>query len=274
MTLPSETPAAGDASSSAAASSGAAGAEPTAPGPAVPDVPATPGADAGAAVRDARLAWLIGGSLSIAYAVLVLVSTGNPLLSFTGGGIVRYALWAAALLVFAFGVRRRGSVVARRPLGIVALVIAAAVPLLSYLWGAFAPLGAMDTLTIDTVGMDAAAADAAATAAMVGNATTVVALGALIVGTVVIARAGAVPRRIRWVPLIVLAVVAGAQIALMIVAVSLTDDLIRPDMTAAYFAVTLLGPLGVLLLGILAIVSAPREAPRPAPPTQVYPPAS
>ncbi|GAA5199959.1 hypothetical protein [Microbacterium jejuense] len=257
MTLPSETPAAGDATSSAAASSGAASPGPAAPAPAEPEALATSAA-AGEAVRNARLAWLIGGSLLIAYAVLVLTANGNAVLSFPGRGFVLEGLWAGALLVLAFGIRGRGSVVARRPLGVVALVIAAAVPLLSESWWALFPLGAWDSTT----------------AVMVGNGTTLVTLGALIVATVVIGREGAVPDRIRWVPLIVLAVAAGAQIAMSIVGVTLASNLVLADVVAAYFYASMLGTLGVMLLGILAIVFAPREAPKPAPPTQVYPPAS
>lgn len=219
-------------------------------------VPAAPVGARGAA-HDARLTWLIGGSLLIARAVLVLVANGNPVLSFPGAGFVLDALWAAALLVFAFGVRGRGSVVARRPLGIGALVIAAAVPLVTDgLWAVGDPV-----------------AWGRSAAFVVANGAPVLSLVALIVATVVIGRAGAVPHRVRWTPLIVLAVSAGAQIVMSIVAVSLPDNLVGPDVTAAYLVASLLGTLGVLLLGILAIVFAPRDGPRPAAPTQVYPPA-
>lgn len=259
MTQPSQTPAAGDASSSAAASSGASGAEPAASGPAAPEVPVSPpGADP--AVRDARLAWLIGGSLLVARAALVLVMNGNPVLSFAGAGFVLDGLWAAALLVLAFGVRGQGSVVARRPLGVVALVVAAAVPLLADLWWAVRPVSPADF----PVGVGV----------VIGNGTSVLLLGALIVAVVVIGRAGAVPARVRWAPLIVLAVSSGAQILMSIVAVSLPSNLVRPEVTTAYFFASTLGTLGLLTLGILAIVFAPREAAKPAPPTQVYPPAS
>jgi len=212
----------------------------------------------GSEVHDARLAWLVGGSLLIAHAVLVLVANGYPLLAFPGVGMVVDAVWAAALLVLAFGVRRQGSVVARRPLGIVAMVIAAVIPLLSALLWSFLPAGPADPTA----------------ATMISTGAAVLSLGALIVTTVVIGRAGAVPPRVRWVPLIVLAVVAGTQVAVQVASVSTADNLVRPDLTAAYFGASMLGTLGVLLLGILAIVCAPREQPRPVAPTQVYPPAS
>ncbi|MBW9095103.1 hypothetical protein JNB62_15560 [Microbacterium jejuense] len=220
-------------------------------------MPASAGAD-DPTVRDARLAWIIGGSLLIARAALTLIMSGSPVLGFPGAGFVLDGLWAAALSVFAFGVRGHGSVVARRPLGVVALVTAAAVPLLTdAMWSVGASIAGDPTWAF-----------------ALGNGPIVLSLGALIVATVVIGRAGVLPPRLRWVPLIVLAVSAGAQIVMSIVAVSLADNLVRPDVTAAYFFAGALGTLGVLLLGILAIVFAPREAPKPAPPTQVYPPAS
>ncbi|MFD4960882.1 hypothetical protein [Microbacterium sp. NPDC058389] len=253
MTLPSQPPAAGDAASSAAVPAGAA-----APGPAVPEVPvAVPRAEA-SDVRDARLAWLIGGSLLIAHAVLILVANGYPMLAFPGASLILDGTWAASLLVFAFGVRARGSVVARRPLGVVALVIAAAVPLLSALLWWVVPIAAWD----------------ATSALMAGTGASVLSLGALLVATVVIGRAGAVPHTVRWVPLIVLAVTAGAQVLLQVAGVAFANTRVVPDLTAAYFFTAMLGTLGVLLLGILAVVLAPRDAPRPAAPTQVYPPAS
>ncbi|GAA5205544.1 hypothetical protein [Microbacterium kyungheense] len=262
MTQPSETPTPGDAASSGVAASRATAPGPGASGPgasvpAAPEVPTAPGADAGATVRDARLTWLVGGSLLIARAALVLLANGNAALSFPGMGFVLDGLWAAALVVFAFGVRGQGSVVARRPLGVVALVVAAAMPLLSDIWWAVFPIAVWD----------------GAVAFVAPNATTVLLLGALIVATVVIGRAGAVPHRARWVPLIVLAVAAGAQIVVSIIGVSLRGNFVGAEFIAATFFASALGTLGVLLLGILAIVSAPREAPRPAAPTQVFPPA-
>jgi len=253
MTQPSQPPAAGDAASSAAVPVGAA-----APGPAAPEVPVAAASDSGPGVRDARLTWLIGGSLLIAHAVLILAANGYPMFAFPGASLILDATWAVGLLVFAFGVRGRGSVVARRPLGVVALAVAAAAPLLSDLLWWLVPIEVWD----------------ASSAVMAGTGTTALSLGALIVATVVIGRAGAVPQRVRWLPLIVLAVTAGAQLLLSIAGVALANTRAVPDLTGAYFFASMLGTLGVLLLGILAIVFAPREAPRPAAPTQVYPPAS
>lgn len=234
MTQPSQTPAAGDGASSAAVSYAAA-----------------------SDLRAARTTWILGGSLLIANAVLVLAGSGYPLQFIPGLSFVLNGLWAAALLVFAFGVRGRGSVVARRPLGVIALVIAALVPFASLALWAMLPVGGD-----------------AAVSAMVGNGLSVLSLASMLVAAVVIGRAGAVPYRLRWVPLIVLAVGAGVQVVAQLFLVTVQGAMVRPDITALVFGTAMLGTLGVLLLGILAIVFAPREQPRPAAPTQVYPPAS
>lgn len=258
MTQPSQQPAAGDASSSAAVPAPARDHASVAPGHAAPELPTTSSSDGGSDASDARLTWLIGGSLLVANAVLSLMLSGNPLFALPGAGLVIDGVWAAGLLVLAFGIRGRGSVVGRRPLGIAGLAIAAIVPLLTDLLWWIVPAEAWNSTS----------------AFMAGNGMTVLSLCALIVATVVIGRAAAVPHRLRWVPLIVLAVVAGAQIVLSIASVAYAQTRLVPDLTGAYYFAATLRPLGVLLLGILAIVSAPRPAPPPAPPTQVYPPAS
>lgn len=235
MTQPSQTPAAGDGASSAAVSYAAA-----------------------SDLRDARTTWILGGSLLIANAVLVLAANGYPLQVIPGLSFVLNGLWAAALLVFAFGVRGRGSVVARRPLGVIALVIAALVPFASIALSAMLPVSGWDE----------------AVSSMVWYAVTVLSLASLLVAAVVIGRAGAVPYRLRWVPLVALAVGAGAQVVAQLFLVTVQGTMVRPDITALVFGTAMIGTLGVLLLGILAIVFAPREEPRPAAPTQVYPPAS
>ena len=209
------------------------------------------------AVRDARRAWLLGGSLLVAHAVLVLIDGRSPILAFPYAGFILDAVWAAALVVFAFGIRGAGSVVARRPLGVVSLLVAAAAPAASALLWWSIPFSAWD----------------ASAATIVATGVTVLSLASLIIATVVIGRAGAVPHRVRWVPLIVLAVAAGAQVLAQVVVVASSGSLVQPDLVALVFGTAAVGTLAVLLLGILAIVFAPRESPRPAAPTQVYPPA-
>lgn len=213
------------------------------------------GPAAAGARGDGRRAWILGGSLLAADAVLVLVANGSPVLAFPGAGIVLDGLWAVALLVFAFGIRGSGSVVARRPAGVIALVVSALLPLATAVLWWVLPAASWDVPT----------------AVMVGQGQLVLSLAALLVATVVIGRAGAVPERVRWVPLIVLGVAAGAQLLAQAAVASFAANLVRPDLTALVFGSAMLGTLGVLLLGILAIVFAPRV---PAPgAVQVFPPA-
>lgn len=226
-----------------------------------PPPPAAGAADGGSgraapsgAVRDARRAWILGGSLLIAYAVFRLIASGSPVFVLPGASIVLDVLWAGALLVFAFGIRRSGSVVARRRIGVTALVVAALLPFVSALLWWAVPIEAWD-ISISV---------------MVGQGLIVLGLAALLVATVVIGRAGAVPHRVRWVPLIVLGVGAGSQILAHAVAGPLASTLDQTALVTVVFGSIMLSDLGVLLLGILAIVLAPRTA-APAP-VQVYPP--
>lgn len=209
------------------------------------------------AARDARLAWIIGGSLLAAHSALILTLDVMPM-PFPAGDLVLAVVWVGALLVLAFGIRRSGSVVARRPLGVTALVVAAVMPIVSMLAWVVVPIDNSDP----TMGI------------MVGQTLAVIDLAALAVAALAIARAGAVPHRLRWVPLIVLAVCAGVQIAARAVAVASPDALAQPDVIAFFMGATLLGTLGILLLGILAIVFAPREQARSDETVQVFPPAA
>jgi hypothetical protein len=211
------------------------------------------------AVRDARLAWIIGGSLLIAFAVLTLAANSMaPIIHLPGWGIGLDVLWAAALLVFALGIRRAGSIVARQPLGVVALVLAAVLPFVSMaFWWVIPPDGMDQPVTL-----------------AIGQTFIAVSFAALLVATVVIARAGAVPHRVRWVPLIVLLVAAGVQVLAQSLAVSASSSG-DGDLAALVSAISLTSSLAILLLGVLAIFFAPREPVRPpaAETLQVYPPA-
>jgi hypothetical protein len=220
------------------------------------DAPA--GATASPTVRDARRVWIIGGSLLVAHAAIVLILGAYPI-PVTGAAIVLDVIWAAALILFAFGFRRAGSVVARQPLGIVALLVAGLQPLFAAAAWRIVPT-AVDSFD-------------AQLNLMLGQGLAVVMLVALVTAAVVIGRAGGVPHGIRWVPLIVVAVGVGAEVLTQAVIASSVGNVVRLDITALIFGTHILQELGVLLLGILAIVFAPRERPRPAPPTQVYPPA-
>lgn len=209
-----------------------------------------------AAGRDAKLAQTLGGSLLVAHAVVVFAANASPFLPPAGASYVVTVLWTAALLTFAFGIRRSGSVVARQPVGVVALIVAAVQPIVSRVLWAVVPL-------------DVTAPELSV---MAGQALQLISLAALVVATVVIGRAGSVPHRLRWVPLIVLAVTAGAQVLLQIVGVTAPGGVDMGALAALYWAVTTIGTIGVLALGILAIVFAPGREPSPERAVTVYPP--
>lgn len=214
------------------------------------------------AVRDARLAWTLGGSLLIAHVVLIFVfGTMQPLL-FAGSHYVGDALWAGALVIFAIGIRGSGSVVARRPMGIVALLVAAVMPFV---------------LAIASTALTPASIDAGYDPTLsitIIQSLQALWLASLVVACVVIARAGAVPRRWRWLPLIALAVGVVPQIALAIATVSMVDAFSQLGFALAMQGVASLGTVAILALGVFAIVLAQRDAPRSADPVQVYPPRS
>ncbi len=208
--------------------------------------------------RDARLAWVIGGSLLIAYAVVSLAANAISMMFYVPGvGTALDVIWAVALLVFAFGIRRSGSVVARQPLGVVALIVAAALPFASTMLWRLIPLETTDQLA----------------SVMIGETLRALSLAALVVATVVIGRAGAVPPRVRWVPLIVLAIVAGGQILAQVIAVSAPGLAQQAAIVGMLFGASLLGSVGILLLGVLATFFAPTESVRePAEAVvQIYP---
>lgn len=204
---------------------------------------------------DARRAWVIGGALLIATAVLPLSGSAlGPFFPFSS--LVWDLAWCSALVLFAFGIRGAGSVVGRRPGGVLALVVAGVTPVVFDLFWTFAPR-----------------ADAPADWMMVaGYLEMLVTAIALAVATVMIARAGAVPDRVRWMPLIALAAVVGVQVLIQLVATTapaLGDQVALPFILAANLVVT--GSL--VAIGVLAIVFAPK-ADASGGAVQVYPPTS
>ncbi|MCP2635074.1 hypothetical protein K0817_000645 [Microbacterium sp. HD4P20] len=221
----------------------------------------TPSAHGGGAgptsSKDARIAWVIGGSLLVVHAVLVLWPS-SPAIHMPHAGVVLPLIWAAALTIFALGVRRQGSVVARRPVGVIALMVAALEPFLSILIWNVVPMDAADRqLTV-----------------MLGTSLQVLSLAALVVAGVVIAQAGAVPGRLRWVPLIVIGVAGGMQVLAHVWVTAVGAGIGQGELIALTFGTAAFDTLGTLLLGILAIGSTPREPVQPDDAVQVYPPAS
>lgn len=207
-----------------------------------------------AEVRRTVPAWIWGGALLAASAVapsaLTMVAPG-------GGSVARVvisALFAASLVVFAFGVRGQGSIVDRRPGGVIALMVLAFVP----------PL--IDLVTPTTV-----SEDQVASLTVVSYVQLAIAVAAALAAVVAIGRADAVPRPWRWAPAGGLAVIVIVSVVPQIIGVALQGRAV--DEFLWLFSLGSLVMLAVpLALGILAMVLGARGIAAPSP--QIYPPAA
>lgn len=194
-------------------------------------------------MRRRTLTWMIGGTGLIACGVIVMIRSSTFWMPPTGLilSVLADVLWATSILLFAVGLDRNASVVARRPLGLVATAIVGIWPLTSTILG----WTAMDVIT---------SSDAGTAWFAVG---IVVPLAAGLISAVQIARAGTVPTPWNRVPLWALAsqVVLGAIPQLAAVALG-------PDIAVFADMLVLLGTLvplvGTLGLGIPAVVLAAR----------------
>lgn len=163
--------------------------------------------------------------------------------------------WTAALVVLAIGVGRAGSVVARRPLGVGALLVLAV-----WSW--------VERLVFLIVPPTAENIDFSLSW---GYVSIAVSLAAAIIAVISIARAGVIDGSLRWAPLWGLVAATAPQVlgALALAAPS-TDP---QALAGPLVGLSQLVGVGVpLALGILAILRAGRPRERPA--TQVYPTAS
>lgn len=209
-------------------------------------------------VRQPVPAWLWGGGLLVAGAMLPTL--GQPLAHTPTVVWGSRLLTAAALIVFALGLRGAGSVVARRPVGVIALFCLALGP------------PAIDLVTsLLTLGTDSAMPENLGMWQLIGYAGLALSAAAALVAVIEIARARVVPDPWRWAPTWGLAVAAGVFVLgqVAIVAVGAQGAQEYADLIVIGSAVgTVLVPLA---LGILAMVLGARG--RVAAPAQVYPPA-
>ncbi|GAA3212496.1 hypothetical protein [Microbacterium terregens] len=208
-------------------------------------------------MRAVRLTWAIGGGGLVLCAVIGMMQYSLP-----GGGsaiaITRDVVFAASVLLFAIGLSEEASVVARRPLGVTALVVVALWPLVVHLAQPLLPT--IDAATFEA-GLDAyRAAEGALTTVFFVN--LLVSLAAALIAVVQIARAGIIPRPWQWAPLwALLASVAGGVLPQLLFAFA------GPvGSQNAVGAAVILGTLGFLSrtlgLGIIALVLASRAPSR------------
>ena len=221
-------------------------------------------AEAAAAREDAlRRTLVVGGALLIASAVLGFA--GPSMLSMTmvlntvvfWGGTLAFS---AALVVYAVGLGRAGSIVARRPLGVGAMVLLAARPLVERNLTLLYPVSEESSEFYLTWGWISVAVRLAAASVIV----------------VQIARAGVIRGRLRWAPLWALVAVVAPQVVAQLLVAASGIDLGRTedDGIWLFFGLGQLAAFAApVVLGILSIVYAQRRAAHTsAEPVQVYPP--
>lgn len=216
-----------------------------------------------AEVRRPVSAWLWGGGLLIGSVVL---PAGLGPGAIVGGELVMWltrALFAAAMVVFAFGLRGEGSLVARRPVGVIALlVLAFAPPLIDVIvqQGANALLDGSGSFPQESVGL----------LQMLASVQAAVWAAAALVAAIEIARARVLPDPWRWAPTWGLAVVVGVYAISQIMGVAA-----GPVDTASLASIFAIGGFtaGILVpvgLGILVMMLGARGLIAPA--AQIYPP--
>lgn len=186
---------------------------------------------------------MLGGILLIA-ATLVVGVAGPMLWSVPGAEFAGPALFSAALLVFAFGLRGAGSITARRPLGTVALTLLAVWTFADGLLWRFTPLGA---LPLDQQ-------------ALLGTSIPLVSAALAAVACVQIARAGVVPAPWNWAPTwVLIAVVVPSLLQMLLVAAGPAPS--SQDVLIALVGLDgLVRAAGGVFLGIMAILLASRAA--------------
>ncbi len=204
-------------------------------------------------------AWIGGGLLLILSVVLQMAQAsawGVGGAAFDASSVLLWlsrAALAASLLVFAFGWKGEGSVIARRPVGVIALVVLAFMPLTDLIWIAIPYEATPSDILL-----------------WLNYTLLAVWLAAAIIAVAAVARAGVIARPWNIAPAIGLAVVAGTGALLQVVGVSTGAD------GMGFGLLRLLNELVMILvpvlLGVLALVLGLRPAPPAEPtPVQVYP---
>ena len=192
-----------------------------------------------------RLSWLVGGGALIACGVIGVVR--SSVVGAPGAGVILTllsdALWATAILILSIGLRREGSVVARKPLGLTGSAVAAMWPLTDTLVSLFAGPQNLE--------------QAEAWVPWVYLSMMVPVVAGLIAATQV-ARARVVPTPWEWAPLWAL----GAQTLAWVVpqVINVASPTAFMDMVPVFSALGTLGFLSTTLgLGTVAVVLSNRS---------------
>ena len=183
--------------------------------------------------------WIVGGSLLLA---AVVIGAGVATV-WTGAGVVRDVLIAAALLLFAVGVRGAGSITARRPVPTIALtVLAISLPVSLWMTAILVPLDA----PLDLI--------AAAT-----QATVLIQFACALIASIAIGRLAVVPSPFNWAPALALAAVTLSGVLQAVTAIAFTQNV--QEVFVVLVGVDVIIRIGTLVaLGVLAIVLGDRAA--------------
>lgn len=200
-------------------------------------------------MRQLKRTWIAGGIGLIACGVIGMVR--YSVLGTPGSGqflvITADIFYAAGVALLAIGLTREASVVARQPLGIVAMLLVAVWPLVS------------DLATGWHVILEPQGQGAAWT--VFGYLALVIPIGAGLIAATQIARAGVVEAPWKWAPLWVLGfhVLSWAVTQITFVAVGAGDAQLYADLFAMLGTLDFLA--STLGLGTLAVVLAARRRP-------------
>lgn len=203
------------------------------------------------APRITRRAWVYAGALLIAAQLPVLA--GGLFAGSVVFAIIGEVCMAAALCVVAFG---RDSVVARRPLGVVALVGTGVWPLLERVVGSAVPALWGDPVQTG-VGLGVSVAVAL---------LTVQAMFAL-VAVVQVWRAGIVPAPLRWAPV---AALAACALPYLVSYLPLTAVPPGEPLVGVFTVIGMLRTAAMIGLGVLCVVAGVQPRPADASTVVVY----
>lgn len=202
-------------------------------------------------MRGRRRTWTIGGIGLIGCGVagvLLNAVLGTPLTAALS--IIVDALWAAAVLVFAIGTSAEDSIVARRPLGLISLILVAVWPLAMQLVG----LSREATVAVLLIPW---------------QVLTFAPLAFALVAVVQIGRTGVAPHPWRWAP----AVALGVTVAVGLIVEAMFAAVDPASLQQVAGLTQALGVIGFLArtlgLGIVALLAVASERPASV---AVYPP--
>lgn len=209
-----------------------------------------------AEVRRPVVAWLWGGGLLAASAVVPLAAGQGDMLGSGGSAFLVWSgrlLFAAAMYVFAFGMRGTGSVVGRQPIGVIALLVLGFVP-----------------LVLDIVISFVATESNIDVLRLLSDVQLAVTAAAALAAAIEIARARIVPGNWRWAPTIGLAIVVVLFVVWQIVGVTARADSLHELAALIAMSYFTAGVLVPLVLGVLAMLLGARGEVTAS--AQVYPP--